>query len=91
MGRYKRCFHKFFETNENRRQPKYITKTSCYKTFRKKRAKRYIKNWRPISLLNIDTEISKAFAAKFKPILPSLSLQIKLRMWKIGVLVKVID
>ena len=44
-----------------------------------------------MSLLNTDTKISKAFAAKFKPILPSLSLRIKLRMWKIGVLVKVIN
>ena len=36
---------------------KYITKTSCYKTFRKKdKYKRCIKNWRPISFLNIDTE-----------------------------------
>ena len=52
----------------------YITKTSCYKTFRKKkdRDKRFIKNWRPISLLNVDTEIlSKALAAKLKPVLPS--------------------
>ena len=39
---------------------------------RKDRDKRYIKNWRPISFLNIDTKIiSKAFAAKLKPILSS--------------------
>ena len=36
LGRYKKCFHKFLEASENRRQPKYIAKTSCYKTFRKK-------------------------------------------------------
>ena len=49
-------------------------KTSCYKIFRKKgRNERYIKDWRPICLLNIDTKIlSKAFAAKLKPILPSI-------------------
>ena len=73
MRRYKRYFHKFIETRKNRRQLKYITKTSCYKSFRKKdRDKRYIKNLRPISLLNIDTKkiISKAFPAKRKAILP---------------------
>ena len=38
---------------------------------------------RHISLLNVGTKItSKTFAAKLKPILPLLSLQIKLRMWK---------
>ena len=78
--------------SENRRQPKYITKTRCYKTFRKKRNKRYIKNWRPISLLNDDTKISsKACAAKLEAIFLLLSIQIKLRMWKIGALVKVVD
>ena len=40
---------------------------------KKDRDKRYMKNWRPLSLLNVDTKIiSKTFAAKLKPILPSI-------------------
>ena len=40
---------------------------------KKDRDKRYIKNWRPISLLNADTKfISKAPAAKLKSVLPTV-------------------
>ena len=40
---------------------------------KKDRDKQFIKNWRPVSLLNADTKIlSKTFAAKTKPILPSI-------------------
>ena len=40
---------------------------------KKDRDKQFIKNWRPTSLHNVDTKIlSKTFARKRKPILPSI-------------------
>ena len=51
-----------------------FSETSSYKTYRKKdRDKKSIKNWRPISLLNIDTKlIFKVLPERLKNVLHSL-------------------
>ena len=67
----------FPKKNERSRIPKRFANTSYNKILEKKyRDKRYIKNWRQISLLNADTKIIfKAFAEKLKETLPSIISQ----------------
>ena len=53
---------------------KYISKTGYLKLIEKKDTdKRFIQNWRPISLLNVNFKIiSKALSEKLKKVLPDL-------------------
>ena len=51
-----------------------ISQRQAIKLIEKKdRDKKYVKNWRPMSLLNVDTKIiSKALSAKLKKDLPTI-------------------
>ena len=58
---------------------------------KKDRDKRYIKNWRPISLLHVNIKILlKALAKILKEVLPCLISE-QLRMFKVGTLAKAED
>ena len=59
---------------------------------KKDRDKRFIKNWRPISLLNVDLKIiSKALSEKLKKVFPDLISSQQTRMLKTDILVKTGD
>ena len=56
-----------------------MTKTIIKLIEKKDKDKKLIKNWRPISLLNIDTKrISKVLAGRFEKVLPSLISKIQI-------------
>ena len=56
-----------------------MTKTIIKLIEKKDKDKKLIKNWRPISLLNIDTKrISKVLAGRLEKVLPSLISKIQI-------------
>ena len=61
-------------------------------TEKKDRDKRYIKKWRPVSLLNVDTKtFSKAISKKLKTVLPTLISSQQTAYVKHRLLEKVVD
>ena len=56
-----------------------MTKTIIKLIEKKDKDKKLIENWRPISLLNIDTKpISKVLAERLEKVLPSLTSKIQI-------------
>ena len=74
LGRYKDVFINSLKEAKIKGSLSLSQRQTVIKFLEKKdRDKRFIKNWRPISLLSVDIKIlSKALAAKLKPILPSI-------------------
>ena len=69
MGPFKILFCQFLEGNLSISQRQAVTKLIA----KKDSDKRFVKNWRPISLLHVNTKIrSKSLAEKSKNVLPEL-------------------